>query len=92
MMKTLFLSLALFGAVAAANADDVYHGPRGTAVRGPNGTYVHRRGYGYHGGTVVHTNYNWNNAYWRTNKYGYWNGRRGYWHVVSGNHVFVVVP
>jgi hypothetical protein len=29
-------------------------------------------------GTAVHTNYNWN-------------GQRGYWHVVNGKHVFVVV-
>ena len=41
--------------------------------------------------TVVHTNYNWNNPYWQTHKYGYWNGQRGYWHVVNGKHVFVVV-
>jgi hypothetical protein len=42
-------------------------------------------------GTVVHTNYNWNDPYWHSHKYGYWNGKRGYWHVVNGNHVFVVV-
>jgi len=41
--------------------------------------------------TAVHTNANWNSAYWHSNKYGYWNGQRGYWHVVSGQHVFVVV-
>jgi hypothetical protein len=40
---------------------------------------------------VVHTDSNWNSAYWQTNKYGYWNGQRGFWHVVSGQHVFVVV-
>lgn len=42
-------------------------------------------------GTVVHTNYNWNDPYWHSHKYGYWNGQRGYWHVVNGKHVFVVV-
>ena len=42
-------------------------------------------------GTAVHTNYNWNDPYWHTHKYGYWNGQRGYWHVVNGKHVFVVV-
>jgi hypothetical protein len=47
-------------------------------------TVVHTR-------TVVHTNYNWNHAYWHSHKYGYWNGHRGYWHVVHGDHVFVVV-
>ncbi len=87
----------------SAKADQVYHGARGTAVRGPNGAAVHthhgtavRTGNGtythVHGsGTVTHTNYNWNNSYWRSNKYGYWNGNRGYWRVVNGNHVFVVV-
>lgn len=93
MMKNIILTLALFGTAIAANADDVYHGARGTVVRGPNGTYAHgHRGYGYgHGGTAVHTNYNWNNAYWHSNKYGYWNGQRGYWRVTGGRHVFVVV-
>jgi hypothetical protein len=43
-------------------------------------------------GTAVHTNYNWNDPYWHSHKYGYWNGQRGYWHVVNGRHVFVVVP
>ena len=42
-------------------------------------------------GTAVHTNYNWSDPYWRSHKYGYWNGQRGYWHVVNGKHVFVVV-
>jgi hypothetical protein len=42
-------------------------------------------------GTAVHTNYNWNDPYWHSHKYGYWNGQRGYWHVVNGKHVFVVV-
>ena len=39
---------------------------------------------------VVHTNANWDDAYWSTNKYGYWNGQRGYWTIVNGKHVFVV--
>jgi hypothetical protein len=47
-------------------------------------TVVHTR-------TVVHTNYNWDHAYWHSHKYGYWHGQRGYWHVVHGEHVFVVV-
>ena len=42
-------------------------------------------------GTAVHTNYNWNDPYWRSHRYGYWNGQRGYWKVVNGRHVFVVV-
>jgi hypothetical protein len=53
---------------------------------GTNGAYVHTGG-----STVVHTNSNWNNSYWHSNKYGYWNGHRGYWHVVNQQHVFVVV-
>jgi hypothetical protein len=39
----------------------------------------------------VHTSSNWNSAYWHSNRYGYWNGQRGYWNVVNGRHVFVVV-
>ena len=42
-------------------------------------------------GTAVHTDANWNDAYWHSNKYGYWNGQHGYWHVVNGKHVFVIV-
>jgi hypothetical protein len=49
-------------------------------------TVVHTRS-----GTAVHTNYNWDDVYWHTHKYGYWNGQRGYWKVVNGKHVFVVV-
>jgi hypothetical protein len=41
--------------------------------------------------TVVTKNYNWNDPYWHTHKYGYWKGQRGYWKVVNGKHVFVVV-
>ena len=53
----------------------------------------HREGTAVHtgGGTTVHTNYNWDNVYWHSHKYGYWNGQHGYWHVVNGKHVFVVV-
>jgi hypothetical protein len=83
MMKRLILPLALFAAVIAApqqsNAAEVVHGARGTAVHTG-------------GGTAVHTNYNYDHAYWHTHKYGYWNDQRGYWHVVNGRHVFVVVP
>jgi hypothetical protein len=83
MMKPLLLTLALSLTVAAAlqelNAAEVVHGARGTAVHTG-------------GGTAVHTNYNWDNAYWHSHKYGYWNGQKGYWRVVNGKHVFVVVP
>jgi hypothetical protein len=82
-MKPLILPLALFAAVIGApqksKAAEVVHGARGTAVRTGNGT-------------AVHTNYNYGHVYWRTHKYGYWNNQRGYWHVVNGRHVFVVVP
>jgi hypothetical protein len=75
----------------------------GTAVHRSGSSTVHSTNGAYHaGGTngaavhtsntaVVHTNANWNDAYWHSNKYGYWNGHRGYWHVVSDKHVFVVV-
>jgi hypothetical protein len=82
-MKPLILSVALLGILIAAplksNADTV-------VVHNHGGTVVHT-----HGGTAVHTNYNWNHSYWHAHKYGYWNGQRGYWHVVHGEHVFVVV-
>jgi hypothetical protein len=82
MKKPLLLTLTLFGTAIVSpqlsNADTIVHGPRGTAVHGANGT-------------AVHTNHYWNDTYWHTNKYGYWNGQRGYWHVVNGKHVFVVV-
>jgi hypothetical protein len=82
MMKPLLLIFAL-GTMAAAlqesNAAEVVHGARGTAVHTG-------------GGTAVHTNYNYGHVYWHTHKYGYWNDKRGYWHVVNGRHVFVVVP
>jgi hypothetical protein len=75
----------------------------GTAVHARGSSTVHTTNGAYHAsgtngaavhtsnGTAVHTNANWNDAYWHSNKYGYWNGQRGYWHVVGGQHVFVVV-
>jgi hypothetical protein len=41
--------------------------------------------------TAVHTNANWDNTYWHSNRYGYWNGQHGYWRRVGDRHVFVVV-
>jgi hypothetical protein len=41
--------------------------------------------------TVVQ-NHSWNDPYWHTHKYGYWNGQKGYWRIKNGKHVFVVVP
>jgi hypothetical protein len=61
----------------ATSADTVHAGTT-TAVRTGTST------------TVVHTNANWDDAYWSTNKYGYWNGQRGYWTIVNDKHVFVV--
>jgi hypothetical protein len=61
----------------ATNTETVHTGTT-TAVKTGTGT------------TVVHTNANWDDAYWSTNKYGYWNGQRGYWTIVNGKHVFVV--
>jgi hypothetical protein len=81
-MKSLLLMFVLATMAAAfqeSNAAEVVHGARGTAVHTG-------------GGTAVHTNYNYDHAYWHTHKYGYWNDHRGYWHVVNGRHVFVVVP
>jgi hypothetical protein len=78
MMRSLVLTLALFATVTALNAE--------TVVRTREGTAVHTGG-----GTAVHTNYNWDHVYWHSHKYGYWNGQHGYWHVVNGRHVFVVV-
>jgi hypothetical protein len=78
MMKSLVLILVLSGTVAAVNAETVVHTRGGTAVHTG-------------GGTAVHANYNWDDVYWHSHKYGYWNGQRGYWHVVNGKHVFVVV-
>jgi hypothetical protein len=73
----------------------------GTAVHAKGSSAVHTTNGAYHAnGTngavhtnrrAVYTNANWNDSYWHSNKYGYWNGQRGYWHVVSGQHVFVVV-
>jgi hypothetical protein len=78
MTKSIVLTLALYGTVATVNAE--------TVVRTREGTAVHTGG-----GTAVHTSYNWDNVYWHSHKYGYWNGQHGYWHVVNGKHVFVVV-
>jgi hypothetical protein len=74
----LFLLILLSAMLSNSNAQTIVHGRRGTAVQTANGT-------------AVHTNHNWSDTYWHTNKYGYWNGQRGYWHVVNGKHVFVVV-
>jgi hypothetical protein len=68
------------GAYHASGTNGVYH------TNGANGAAV-RRG----STTVVRTNSNWNDSYWHSNRYGYWNGHRGYWHVVSGDHIFVIV-
>jgi len=82
-MKPLLSTIALFGMIIAApqisTAETV-------VVHTHGGTAVHA-----HGGTVVHTNYNWDHAYWHSHRYGYWHGQRGYWHVVHGEHLFVVV-
>jgi hypothetical protein len=68
------------GSSTVRSTNGAYHATSGTtAVRRTTST------------TAVHTNANWNSAYWHSNKYGYWNGQRGYWHVVGGKHVFVVV-
>ena len=68
------------GSSTVRSTNDAYH------ANGTNGAAIHTNN-----GTAVHTNANWNNAYWHSNKYGYWNGQRGYWNVVSVRHVFVVV-
>jgi hypothetical protein len=61
-MKPLLLIFAL-GTMAAvfqeSNAAEVVH-------NGARGTAVHTGG-----GTAVHTNYNYDNVYWHTHKYGY---------------------
>jgi hypothetical protein len=76
------------GSSTVRSTNGAYHatGRNGAAVHTNNGTVVHTNN-----GTAVHTNANWDNAYWRSNRYGYWNGQRGYWNVVNGRHVFVVV-
>jgi hypothetical protein len=82
MMKPLLLSFALFGtaiAIQPAQADTVYHGARGTAVRGPNGAAVH-----------AHGSYGYGDPYWHTHKVGYYNGQYGHWTTTGGRHVFVV--
>ena len=81
-------------AVQTSNGTAV-HAKGSSTVRSTNGAY---HASGTNGAAIhtnstnaVHTNANWGDAYWHTNKYGYWNGQRGYWHVVSGKNVFVVV-
>jgi len=76
------------GSSTVRSTNGAYHSSRtnGAAVHTNNGTAVHTSN-----GTAVYTNVSWDDAYWHSNKYGYWNGQRGYWHVVSGQHVFVVV-
>jgi nucleoside-specific outer membrane channel protein Tsx len=68
------------GSSTVRSTNGAYH------ASGTNGAAIHTNN-----GTAIHTNANWNNAYWHSNRYGYWNGQRGYWNVVSGRHVFVVV-
>jgi hypothetical protein len=81
MKRLILFPLALLGALLSAQNSDAE-----TVVRTREGTAVHTGG-----GTAVHTNYNWDHVYWHSHKYGYWNGQHGYWHVVNGRHVFVVV-
>jgi hypothetical protein len=74
------------GSSTVRSTNGAYHANGTNGAYHTNGSAVHRSS-----ATVVHTNTNWNNAYWHSNKYGYWNGQRGYWHVVNGTHIFVVV-
>jgi hypothetical protein len=76
------------GSSTVRSTNGAYHasGTNGAAVHTNTTTAVHTNST-----SAVHTNANWDDAYWHSNKYGYWNGQRGYWHVVSGQHVFVVV-
>jgi hypothetical protein len=73
------------GSSTVRSTNGAYH------ARGTNGVYHTNEAAVRRSNTVVRTNSNWNDSYWHTNRYGYWNGHRGYWHVVSGDHVFVVV-
>jgi hypothetical protein len=72
--------------VHSTNGSISRHRVNGAAVHTKNGTAVHTSN-----GTAVHTDATLNDAYWHSNKYGDWNGQHGYWHVVKGKHVFVVV-
>ena len=76
------------GSSTVRSTNGAYHasGTNGAAVHTNTTTAVHTNST-----SAVHTNANWDDAYWHSNKYGYWNGQRGYWHVVSGKHVFIVV-
>jgi hypothetical protein len=81
-------------AVQTSNGTAV-HARGSSTVRSTNGAYhasgTTRTAVHTNGTTVVHTNSNWNSAYWSSHQYGYWNGQRGYWRVTGGRHVFVVV-
>jgi hypothetical protein len=91
------------GKVAHNRAGTAVQTSNGTAVHAKDSSTVRSTNGAYHASgtngaavhmnstTAVHTNANWDDAYWHSNKYGYWNEQRGYWHVVSGKHVFVVV-
>jgi hypothetical protein len=73
------------GSSTVRSTNGAYHASGTNGVYHTNGASVHRSS------TVVRTNSNWNDSYWHSNRYGYWNGHRGYWHVVGSDHVFVVV-
>jgi hypothetical protein len=68
------------GSSTVRSTNGAYH------AGGTNGAVVHTNN-----GTAVHTNANWDNTYWHSNRYGYWNGQHGYWRRVGDRHVFVVV-
>jgi hypothetical protein len=76
------------GSSTVRSTNGAYHagGTNGAVVHTNNGTAVHTSN-----GTAVRTNANWDNTYWHSNRYGYWNGQHGYWRLVGGRHVFVVV-
>jgi hypothetical protein len=74
------------GSSTVRSTNGAYHASGTNGVYHTNGGAVRRSST-----TVVHTNANWNDSYWHSNRYGYWNGHRGYWHLVGVNHVFVVV-
>jgi hypothetical protein len=81
-------------AVQTSNGTAV-HTRGSSTVRSTNGAYhaggTNRAVVHTNNGAVVHTNANWDNSYWHSNRYGYWNGQHGYWQLVGGRHVFVVV-
>jgi hypothetical protein len=57
------------GSSTVRTTNGAYHatGTDGAAVHTNNGTAVHTNT-----GAAVHTNANWDDAYWHSNKYGYW--------------------